>query len=125
MESKFDFEKKCNAVFDGIKFNDPIDPILVHTGRGIDGMPAFKAVIPMLPTMVRIGKSEIWGITCYDPKTEKNEFYPHNDCVSLNDFAVLGFLLDQRYPLLCNFIPNAYASVRKMAYAQLAEGVQP
>ena len=65
---------------------------------------------------------EFWGIVGLDPETGESQWYNYNDCVSLEDWAVLDRLLAKRFGWMEKMDPGLVYETKVLAKAQLAEG---
>lgn len=98
--------------------------MLVYTGRKVEERPVFRVVIAKGECKVRIGVAgkEFWGIIGLDPETGENQWYNYNDCVSLEDWAVLDRLLKREFGWMEMLDPGLVYETKVLAKAQLAEG---
>ena len=73
--------------------------MLVYTGKKEEERPVFRRVIALTDCKVRIGTAgkEYWGIVGMDEITGESQWYNYNDCVSLENWAVLDRLLKKRF----------------------------
>ncbi|MGM9798238.1 MAG: hypothetical protein ACI3ZY_11865 [Parabacteroides sp.] len=90
---KRNYEQLAKAAANGIYHE-----CVIYTGeQTADGDPVFQLVF--IDNAVRVQKNGkwYWGLTVYD--LEKDEFFwvDYNNCVSLEDFAVLERLLDKKF----------------------------
>ncbi len=121
MADKMNYKELCERVFDA---GELVTEMLVYTGRREDERPVFKVVTATEPARVKIGGAGkvFWGIVGYDPQTEESEWYNYNDCVSLEDWAVLDRLLKSRFGWMELLDPGLVYETRVRAKIQLAEG---
>ena len=96
----------------------------VYTGRKVDERPVFRVVIAKGECKVCIGAAckEFWGIVGLDPETGESQWYNYNDCVSLEDWAVLDRLLAKRFGWMEKMDLGLVYETKVLAKAQLAEG---
>ena len=73
---------------------------------------------------MRIGAAvkEFWGFIGLDPETGENLWYNYNDCVSLENWAVLDRLLANRFGWMELTDPSLVIKTKLLAKTQLAEG---
>lgn len=64
----------------------------------------------------------VLGIVGLDPETGESQWYNYNDCVSLENWAVLGRLLDTRFGWMELLDPGLVYEIKIKAKAQLREG---
>ena len=62
---------------------------------------------------------EFWGITGLDTKTGETQWYNYNDCVSLENWAVLDRLLKTRFGWMELTDPALVIETKMLAKAQL------
>lgn len=125
MAEKMNYKELCEAPFEmdspyGVNFE-----MLVYTGEKREELPVFKTVLAIECCKVRIGASgkDFWGIVGFDPKTEESQWYNYNDCVSLENWAVLDRMLKSRFGWMELTAPELILAIRTHAKAQLAEGI--
>lgn len=113
-EAPFDMDSKYESNF----------KMLVYTGQKEEERPVFRVVIAKGECKVMIGSpaKELWGIIGLDPRTGENQWYNYNDCVSLEEWAVLDRFLEKRFGWMRLTDPAIEKEVRIMAKAQLREG---
>ena len=113
METKerIDYKALCQAPFDMDSEYEVNFKMLVYTGKKEEERPVFRVVIAKGECKVRIGAAgkEFWGIIGLDPETGENQWYNYNDCVSLENWAVLAD-------------PSLVIKTKLLAKTQLAEG---
>ena len=101
METKerIDYKALCQVPFDMDSEYEVNFKMLVYTGKKEEERPVFRVVIAKGECKVRIGAAgkEFWGIIGLDPETGENQWYNYNDCVSLENWAVLDRLLANRF----------------------------
>lgn len=119
------YKELCEAYFDK---NDPQEDysiILVYTGEKDEERPVFRVVWAADYAKVRIGScgKEYWGIVAFDPKVCESQWYNYNDCVSLENWAVLDRLLESRFRWMVLNNPELVYETRICAKAQLADAV--
>lgn len=97
--------------------------MLVYTGEKDEERPVFKVVIPVTDCKVRIGSAgkEYWGIVGLDEKTGECQWYNYNDCVSLENWAVLDRLLKDRFGWIELLDPGLVYETKMLAKALLKE----
>ena len=95
-----------------------VNQMVIYTGeQTAEGDPVFQLVYIDNAARVQKNGKWYWGLTVYD--TEKDEFFwvDYNNCVSLEDFAVLERLLDKKFAwmkLIDGFRKQTVDSVRGM-----------
>ena len=116
---RIDYKALCEAPFNMGSAYEVNFRILVYTGRKAEERPVFRVVIAK--GECKAGK-EFWGIIGLDPETGENQWYNYNDCVSLEDWAVLDRLLKREFGWMEMLDPGLVYETRVLAKAQLAEG---
>lgn len=99
IKKRIDYKELSQAPFETIKANELSLKMLVYTGKKEEERPVFRRVIALTDCKVRIetaGK-EYWGIVGMDEITGESQWYNYNDCVSLENWAVLDRLLKKRF----------------------------
>lgn len=98
--------------------------MLVYTGKKEEERPVFRVVIAKDACKVVIGTpgKELWGVTGLDPVTGEQQWYNYNDCVSLENWAVLDRLLKKRFGWMELQDPALVYETKMLAKSQLAEG---
>ena len=98
--------------------------MLVYTGKKEEERPVFRVgVVAKGECKVRIGAAgkEFWEIIGLDPETGENQWYNYNDCVSLEDWAVLERLLKREFGWMEMLDPGLVYETKVLAKAQLRE----
>lgn len=118
------YKELCKAPFE---IGSPYEinfKMLVYTGEKEEELPVFKTVFAADYCKVRIGTSgkEFWGIVGYDSNTGESQWYNYNDCVSLENWAVLDRMLKSRFGWIELNMPELIHEIRICAKAQLEEG---
>ncbi len=121
---RIDYKALCEAPFDMDSEYEVNFRMLVYTGRKVEEGPVFRVVIAKGECKVAIGApgKEFWGIVGLDPETGESQWYNYNDCVSLEDWAVLDRLLAKRFGWMEKMDPGLVYETKVLAKAQLAEG---
>lgn len=121
---KMNYKNMCETPFEmdspyGINFK-----MLVYTGEKDEERPVFKVVYATDCCKVRIGTpgKVFWGIVGLDPETGESQWYNYNDCVSMENWAVLDRLLKARFGWMELLDPGLVCETKIGAKAQLAEG---
>ena len=126
METKerIDYKALCQAPFDMDSEYEVNFKMLVYTGKKEEERPVFRVVIAKGECKVCIGAAgkEFWGIIGLDPETGENQWYNYNDCVSLENWAVLDRLLAYRFGWMELTDPSLVVETRLLAKTQLTEG---
>lgn len=124
MAEKMNYKELCEAPFEmdspyGINFK-----MLVYTGQKDEERPVFKVVYATDCCKVRIGSAGkvFWGIVGLDAETGENQWYNYNDCVSMENWAVLDRLLKSRFGWMELADPALVHETRILAKAQLNGG---
>lgn len=124
MAEKMNYKELCEAPFEmdssyGVNFK-----MLVYTGEKEEERPVFKVVYATDCCKVRIGTpgKVFWGIVGLDPETGESQWYNYNDCVSMENWAVLDRLLKARFGWMELLDPGLVYETKIGAKAQLAEG---
>ncbi|MBP3518325.1 MAG: hypothetical protein J6K31_08035 [Parabacteroides sp.] len=122
--NKIDYKALCEAPFDMDSTYEVNFRMLVYTGRKEEERPVFRVVIAKGECKVCIGAAckEFWGIVGLDPETGESQWYNYNDCVSLENWAVLDRLLAKRFGWMEKMDPGLVYETKVLAKAQLAEG---
>ena len=118
METKrIDYKALCEALFEMDAPYEDNFRMLVYTGRKEEERP----VIAKGACKVVIGQQgkEFWGITGLDTKTGETQWYNYNDCVSLENWAVLDRLLKTRFGWMELTDPALVIETKMLAKAQL------
>ena len=99
IKKRIDYKELSQAPFETIKANELSLKMLVYTGEKEEERPVFRRVIALTDCKVRIGTAgkEYWGIVGMDEITGESQWYNYNDCVSLENWAVLDRLLKKRF----------------------------
>ncbi len=99
IKKRIDYKELSQAPFETIKANELSLKMLVYTGKKEEERPVFRRVIALTDCKVRIGTAgkEYWGIVGMDEITGESQWYNYNDCVSLENWAVLDRLLKKRF----------------------------
>lgn len=99
IKKRIDYKELSQAPFETIKANELSLKMLVYTGKKEEERPVFRRVIALTDCKVRIGTAgkEYWGIVGMDEITGESQWYNYNDCVSLENWAVLHRLLKKRF----------------------------
>ena len=99
IKKRIDYKELSQAPFETIKANELSLKMLVYTGKKEEERPVFRRVIALTDCKVRIGTAgkEYWGIVGMDELTGESQWYNYNDCVSLENWAVLDRLLKKRF----------------------------
>lgn len=99
IKKRIDYKELSQAPFETIKANELSLKMLVYTGKKEEERPVFRRVIALTDCKVRIGTAgkEYWGIVGIDEITGESQWYNYNDCVSLENWAVLDRLLKKRF----------------------------
>lgn len=125
MAEKMNYKKLCEAPFEmdslyGINFK-----MLVYTGEKEEERPVFKVVYATDCCKVKIGTSgkTFWGIVGLDPETGESQWHNYNDCVSLENWAVLDRMLNARFKWMEILDPGLVYETKIRAKAQLREGI--
>lgn len=120
MISKINYKELSERPF---QTNDLVFNILVYTGEKKEQRPVFKKVIALEPVKVKIGSAgkEFWGIVGFDRKTEDGQWYNYNDCVSLEDWAVLDRMLKERFGWMEILDPGLVYETKERAKALFIE----
>lgn len=115
------YKELCEQVFDT---DELFMQMLVYTGKKEGEHPVFKVVTMTEPAKVKIGSAGkvFWGIVGYDPQTEESEWYNYNDCVSLEDWAVLDRMLKSRFGWMHQMDPGLVYETKVRAKMLLSEG---
>lgn len=123
MAEKMNYKELCEAPFEmdspyGVNFK-----MLVYTGEKDEERPVFKVVYATDCCKVRIGTQgkEFWGIVGLDSETGESQWYNYNDCVSMEDWAVLDRLLKNRFGWMDLNNPELAYDVKFAAIEQLTE----
>ena len=121
---RIDYKALCEAPFNMDSEYEVNFLMLVYTGRKVDERPVFRVVIAKGECKVCIGAAckEFWGIVGLDPESGESQWYNYNDCVSLEDWAVLDRLLAKRFGWMEKIEPSVVYETKVLAKAQLAEG---
>ena len=121
---RIDYKALCEAPFNMDSEYEVNFLMLVYTGRKVDERPVFRVVIAKGECKVCIGAAckEFGGIVGLDPETGESQWYNYNDCVSLEDWAVLDRLLAKRFGWMEKMDPGLVYETKVLAKAQLAEG---
>lgn len=95
--------------------------MLVYTGEKEEERPVFRVVRPITDCKVRIGRAgkEYWGIVGLDEETGECQWYNYNDCISLENWAVLDRLLKSRFGWMEKEVPELVYETKMLAKAQL------
>lgn len=124
MAEKMNYKELCEAPFEmdspyGINFK-----MLVYTGEKDEERPVFKVVYATDCCKVRIGSASkvFWGIVGLDAETGESQWYNYNDCVSMENWAVLDRLLKSRFGWMELSDPALVHETRILAKAQLNGG---
>lgn len=120
---RIDYKALCEAPFDMDSPYEVNFKMLVYTGWKEDERPLFRVVVAKSECKVRIGAvgKEFWGIIGLDPETGENQWYNYNDCVSLEDWAVLDRFLKKEFGWMEIFDPGLVYETKVLAKAQLME----
>ncbi|MGM9759696.1 MAG: hypothetical protein ACI30I_06220 [Parabacteroides sp.] len=90
--------------------------MLVFTGeRDDEQRPVFKNVLATDACKVVINNKEYWGILGMDLQTAETQWYNYNDCVSLENWAVLDRLLSTRFAWMQVTDPSIVCEVKRQA----------
>lgn len=122
METKrIDYKALCEAPFEMESLYEDNFPMLVYTGRKEEERPVFRMVFAKGACKVVIGQQgkEFWGIIGLDPTTGETQWYNYNDCVSLENWAVLDRLLKTRFGWMELTDPALVIETKMLAKAQL------
>ena len=127
METKtkrIDYKALCYAPFDMDSEYEVNFKMLVYTGKKEEERPVFRVVIAKDACKAVIGTpgKELWGVTGLDPVTGEQQWYNYNDCVSLENWAVLDRLLKKRFGWMELQDPALVYETKMLAKSQLAEG---
>lgn len=119
-----DYKELCEAPFE---MDSPYDinfKMLVYTGEKDEERPVFKVVCATDCCKVRIGAAGkvFWGIVGLDAETGESQWYNYNDCVSMENWAVLDSLLKSRFGWMELTDPALVHEIRILAKAQLEGG---
>lgn len=122
-KERIDYKALSEAPFEMDSEYEDNFRMLVYTGRKDDERPVFRVVIAKGECKVCIGAAgkEFWGIIGMDPETGENQWYNYNDCVSLENWAVLDRLLTKRFGWMALTDPALVIETKLMAKGQLAE----
>ena len=122
---KIDYKALCEAPFNMDSPYEANFKMLVYTGRKRDQHPVFRVVIAKGECKVCIGTPgrEFWGIVGMDPTTGENRWYNYNDCVSLENWAVLDRFLAKRFGWMEILDPGLVYETKILAKAQLEEAL--
>lgn len=120
---KLNYKELCEAPFEMDSSYDISFKMLVYTGEKEEERPVFRMVYATDCCKVQIGtaRKQFWGIVGLDPETGESQWYNYNDCVSLEDWAVLDRLLKARFGWMELADPELVYETRICAKAQLAE----
>lgn len=123
---RINYKSLCEAPFN---MDSPYEVnflMLVYTGRKEEERPVFRVVVPKGECKVCIGTAlkEFWGIAAMDPKTGETQWYNYNDCVSLEDWAVLDRLLRKRFGWMEMLDPGLVYETKLLAKAQLEDAIR-
>lgn len=120
---RIDYKALCEAPFNMDSEYEANFRMLVYTGRKEEERPVFRVVIAKGECKVRIGAAgkEFWGIIGLDLETGENQWYNYNDCVSMEDWAVLERLLKREFGWMEMLDPGLVYETRVLAKAQLRE----
>lgn len=122
IKKRIDYKELSQAPFETIKANELSLKMLVYTGEREEERPVFRRVIALTDCKVRIGTAgkEYWGIVGMDEITGESQWYNYNDCVSLENWAVLDRLLKKRFGWMEIMDPGLVYETKILAKAMLA-----
>lgn len=112
-----DYQKKCMEAFEESSKSEELFHALVYTGQKHRSRPVFRAVTIITPCQVRIGSNgkEYWGFVGLDRTTSTCSWYNYNDCVSLENWALLDKLIADRYSWMINEKPEVVEEIKHLA----------
>lgn len=123
MIEKMNYKKLCESPFEmdssyGVNFK-----MLVYTEERKKERPVFKVVYATDCCKMRIGRTAkvFWGIVGFDPKSGESEWYNYNNCVSLENWAVLDRLLKKRFGWMETEVSHWVEEIKLLAKKQLEE----
>ena len=122
METKrIDYKALCEALFEMDAPYEDNFPLSVPVATFLQVLRLFRVVIAKGACKVVIGQQgkEFWGITGLDTKTGETQWYNYNDCVSLENWAVLDRLLKTRFGWMELTDPALVIETKMLAKAQL------
>lgn len=119
---KRDYKALCEAPFEMESGYEVNFKILVYTEEKEEERPVFKVMRAKGECKVRKQGRWYWGITCLDETTGEIEWVDYNNCVSLEDWAVLDRLLKCKFGWMELLDPGLAYETRVLAKAQLKEG---
>ena len=119
---KRDYKALCEAPF-GMESGYEVNfKVLVYTEEKVVECPVFKVMRAKDACKVRKQGRWYWGITCMDEATGEEEWVDYNNCVSLEDWAVLDRLLKRKFGWMELMDPGLVYETTIRAKAQLREG---
>ncbi len=126
MEPKRDYKALSEAPFNMDSSYDVNFRMLVYTGQKEEERPVFRVVLAKGECKVRIGVAgkEFWGIVGLDPATGENQWYNYNDCVSLENWAVLDRLLEKRFGWMGRISPALVEEIKAEARKLLKSAIK-
>ena len=120
-KKKIDYKALCEAYIDKIDEVEDGCMLLVYTGKKDEELPIFRVVWANDCTKARIDGKYLWGIVAFDPIDRETQWHNYNDCVNLENWAVLDRLLKKRFGWMEKMDPGLVYEIKLLAKAQLKE----
>lgn len=124
MAERINYKALCEAPFEMGSEYEVNFKMLVYTGEKNKEHPVFKVVRAVSECKVQIGSAgkNYWGIVGLDTATGECQWYNYNDCVSLENWAVLDRMLKKRFGWMEMLDPKLVYETKALAKAMLREG---